>query len=83
LASDRTQVERFEDFARVIVSGDSSTAARLLDVSPLWAKERAIRGATRQAFKQYFFDRIQHYINRAILPCILQPRRINSALSRS
>ena len=62
LASDRTQAERFEDFVRVIVSGDSSTAARLLDVSPLLAKERAVRGATRQALKQYFFDRIQHYI---------------------
>jgi hypothetical protein len=62
LASDRTQAERFEDFVRVSVSGDSSTAARLLDVSPLLAKERAVRGATRQALKQYFFDRIQHYI---------------------
>ena len=62
MASDRTQTERFEDFVKVIVSGDCSTAAKLLDVSPLLAKERAVRGANRQAFKQYFFDRILHYI---------------------
>ena len=40
LASDRTQAERFEDFVTVIVSGDRSAAAQLLDASPLLAKER-------------------------------------------
>jgi hypothetical protein len=47
----------------VIVSGDSETAIRLLNASPLLAKERASRGAIRQAPKEYFFDRIKHYIN--------------------
>jgi hypothetical protein len=62
LASDRTQAERFEDFVTVIVSGDGSAAAQLLDASPLLAKERAIRGASRQASEQHFFDRILHYM---------------------
>jgi Ankyrin repeats (3 copies) len=62
LASDRNQAERFEDFVRVIVSGDGSAAAKLLDASPLLAKERAVRGASRQASKQHFFDRILHYM---------------------
>jgi hypothetical protein len=47
----------------VIVSGDSQTAIRLLNASPHLAKERAARGATRQASKGNFFDRIKHYIN--------------------
>jgi hypothetical protein len=58
LASNRDRAERFEDFVRVIVSGDGSVAAKMLDASPLLAKVRA--GATRQAFKQHFFDRILH-----------------------
>jgi hypothetical protein len=47
----------------VIVSGDVETAIKLLDASPHLAKERAARGATRQAAKENFFDQIQHYIN--------------------
>jgi len=46
----------------VIVSGDSETAIRLLNASPHLAKERAARGAIRQASKENFFDRIKHYI---------------------
>ncbi len=46
----------------VIVSGDSETAISLLDASPHLAKERAARGAIRQAPKENFFDRINHYI---------------------
>jgi hypothetical protein len=34
----------------------------LLDASPLLAKKHAARGATRQAAKQNFFDRILHYM---------------------
>jgi hypothetical protein len=47
----------------VIVSGDNEAAIRLLTVSPHLAIERAARGATRQAPKENFFDRIKHYIN--------------------
>jgi ankyrin repeat protein len=47
----------------VIVAGDSDTAVRLLNASPGLAKERAVRGASRQAPKENFFDRIKHYIN--------------------
>jgi ankyrin repeat protein len=47
----------------VIVSGDSETAIRLLNASPDLAKERAARGAIRQAPRENFFDRIKHYIN--------------------
>lgn len=52
----------FRDFVEVIVAGDSVTALRLLDASPLLAKERAAHGATRQAPKQNFFDQILHYM---------------------
>ena len=45
------------------VIGDSETAIRLLSASPHLAKERAARGAIRQASKENFFDRIKHYIN--------------------
>ena len=45
-----------------IVSGDSAIAVRLLDASPLLARERAAHGATRQAAKRNFFDRILHYM---------------------
>ena len=56
------QVDPFEDFLEVIVSGDSATAIRLLDASPLLAKERAAHGATRQAAKPNFLDQILHYV---------------------
>ena len=58
-----TQAEPFRAFVEVIVSGDSETAIRLLNASPHLAKERAARGAIRQASKENFFDRIKHYIN--------------------
>ena len=60
-----TQAEPFRAFVEVIVSGDSETAIRLLNASPDLAKERAARGAIRQAPKENFFDRIKHYINAA------------------
>ena len=47
----------------VIVSADSEAAIRLLNASPPLAKERAARGAIRQAPSENFFDRIKHYIN--------------------
>jgi hypothetical protein len=56
------QVDPFRDFVTTIVSGDSPTAIRLLDASPLLARECAAHGATRQAAKLYFFDRILHYM---------------------
>ena len=56
------QVDPFRDFVETIVSGDGATAIRLLDASPLLAKERAAHGATRQAAKQNFFDQILHYM---------------------
>jgi hypothetical protein len=46
----------------VVVSGDIALAIRLLDASPHLAREHSARGATRQATKENFFDRIQHYI---------------------
>jgi len=58
-----SQVDRFRDFVEAIVSGDSATAIRLLDASPLLARERAAHGATRQAAKQYFFDQILQYMH--------------------
>ena len=58
-----TQVEPFRAFVEVIVSGDSEAAIRLLNASPHLAKERAARGAIRQASRDNFFDRIKHYIN--------------------
>ena len=56
------QVDPFRDFVESIVAGDSVTAVRFLDASPLLAQARAARGATRQASKQSFFDRILHYV---------------------
>ena len=56
------QGDPFRDFVEAIVSGDNVTAIRLLDASPLLAKERAAHGATRQYAKQSFFDRILHYM---------------------
>ena len=58
-----TQAEPFRAFVEVIVSGDSETAIRLLNASPHLVKERAARGAIRQAPKENFFDQIKHYIN--------------------
>jgi ankyrin repeat protein len=58
-----TRAEPFRAFVEVIVSGDTETAVRLLNASPHLAKERAARGANRQAAKENFFDRIKHYIN--------------------
>jgi hypothetical protein len=62
LKAGNIQVDPFRDFVETIVSGDSATAIRLLDASPLLAKERAAHGATRQAAKQNFFDQILHYM---------------------
>ncbi len=62
MPSRHTQSEPFRTFVEVIVSGDSETAISLLDASPHLAKERAARGAIRQAPKENFFDRINHYI---------------------
>jgi hypothetical protein len=56
------QVDPFRDFVEAIVSGDSATAIRLLDASPLLAKERAAHGATRQAAKPNFLELILHYM---------------------
>src|SRR6201987_4764366 len=57
------QIYPLRAFVEVIVSGDIATAIRLLDASPHLARERSARGATRQAAKENFFDRIQHYIS--------------------
>ena len=56
------QVDPFRHFIETIVSGDSATAIGLLDASPRLAKERAAHGATRQASKQNFFEKIRHYM---------------------
>jgi hypothetical protein len=56
------QVDPFRDFVETIVRGDAATALKLLDASPRLARERAARGATRQAAKHNFFDHILHYI---------------------
>ncbi len=56
------QVDPFREFVKAIVAGDSGTAVRLLDASPLLARERAAHGATRHAAKQNFFDGILHYM---------------------
>jgi hypothetical protein len=56
------QAEPFRDLVEAIVDGDTATAIRLLDASPLLARERAAHGATRHAAKQDFFERILHYM---------------------
>jgi hypothetical protein len=56
------QTDHFRAFVEVIVSGDSARATKLLDASPHLVSERTARGATRQAAKDNFFVRIQHYI---------------------
>ena len=58
-----TQDDPFRAFVEVIVSADSEAAVRLLKASPNLAIERAAGGATRQAPKENFFDRIKHYIS--------------------
>jgi hypothetical protein len=83
LKAGNIQVDPFRDFVETIVSGDSATAIRLLDASPLLAKERAAHGATRQAAKQNFFDQILHYMYEAIPPCISRQRHIKYASLRS
>jgi ankyrin repeat protein len=50
------------DFVRVIVAGDTATAARLLDNSPTLAHARCVVGATRQGPNPYFFEAIAHYM---------------------
>jgi ankyrin repeat protein len=57
------QIDAFRAFVEVVVSGDIATAIRLLDASPRLARGRSAGGATRQAAKENFFDRIQHYIS--------------------
>jgi hypothetical protein len=62
LKAGNIQGDPFRVFVEVTVSGDSVTAIRMLDASPLLVQARAARGATRQAAKQSFFDRILHYM---------------------
>ena len=62
MTTGNVQADRFRDFVEIIVSGDSVTALKMLDASPLLVKQRAAQGATRQAPKQNFFDRILHYM---------------------
>jgi len=50
------------DFVRVIVAGDTATAARLLSDSPTLAHARCVVGATRQGPNPYFFEAIAHYM---------------------
>src|SRR5436190_1055157 len=50
------------DFVRVIVAGDTATAARLLDNAPMLAHARCVVGATRQSPNPYFFEAIAHYM---------------------
>lgn len=54
------------DFVRVMVAGDTATAARLLDHSPTLVHARCVVGATRQGTRQdpnpYFFEAIAHYM---------------------
>jgi ankyrin repeat protein len=57
-----TQGNPFRACVEAIVAGDDVTAVRLLDASPLLAQARAGQGATRQAPKQNFFERIMHYM---------------------
>ncbi len=56
------QADPFRHLLEVIVSGDSTTAIRLLESAPRLARERAAQGATRQSPKQDFFDQIRHYL---------------------
>ncbi len=62
MTADRIQVAPFRSLVEVIVSGDGDAAIILLEASPGLAMARATQGATRQAPKQNFFDRILHYM---------------------
>lgn len=57
-----TQADPFRGLVDVIVSGDDASAIGLLNASPQLARDRAVQGASRQAPKQNFFDRILHYM---------------------
>lgn len=50
------------DFVRMIVAGETATAARLLDRSPALVHARCVVGATRQRPNPYFFEAIAHYM---------------------
>jgi Ankyrin repeats (many copies)/Ankyrin repeat len=62
LPTGHIRADPFRGLVETIVSGDSSTAMRLLDASPQLARARATQGATRQDPKQNFFDQILHYM---------------------
>jgi ankyrin repeat protein len=63
LASQNTPLDNgLYDFVRVIVAGDTATAARLLDHSPALVHARCVVGATRQGPNPYFFEAIAHYM---------------------
>jgi hypothetical protein len=62
LTTGHTQPDPFRDLIEVIVSGNSVAAIKLLDATPLLARERAAYGADRQSPKKHFFDQIRHYI---------------------
>jgi len=55
--------DTFRAIVELIVSGDTESTARMLDALPGLAKQRAARGATRQAPEENFFERIKHYLN--------------------
>jgi hypothetical protein len=58
----RSQADPFRDFVEAIVSGNCATAIKLLDALPQLTEARAAQGATRQAPKASFFNRIGHYM---------------------
>jgi hypothetical protein len=62
LKADNTGGDQFRACVEAIVAGDDVAAVRLLDASPLLVQARAGHGATRQASKQNFFERILHYM---------------------
>lgn len=47
---------------QAIAAGDSARAARLLAEAPALAREALVAGASREAPKPYFFERIGHYV---------------------
>jgi hypothetical protein len=55
------QVSALQTLFRAIVSGDRSTASRLLSDSPLLARQAAAVGANREAASEYYFEEISHY----------------------
>jgi ankyrin repeat protein len=87
LKAGNIQLDTFRHFVETIVSGDSATAIGLLDASPRLAKEWAAGGATRQAAKQNFFDKIRHYIYEGdtalhIAAAAYQPRLVEELIAR-